>query len=265
MGVGASLLSQQLSQQLPIALTFALSGVFLWTRQSWSLGRSLEKSEPSSPWRIKKIERKVTQAVNVPAPVTLVTQVSKTAEELMRLGVRYGDQGSIDKAMVTFVESKAAFEDDNACETSCYAELLVQIAICYSMQGRKKEEMEKYQEAQKVFQKAKCTGTRGYAGLLKNMGIWFMEHDQMDEAMEKFQEAESRYVFANAAGSSNYAGLLTSMGKWLLNAGSEVEAMVKFKEAKIIYEALGQNNYQTEGVCLCECLFVWTFVRENRS
>ena len=245
MGVGASLLSQQ----LPIALTFALSGVFLWTRQSWSLGRSLEKSEPS-PWRIKKIERKVTQAVNVPAPVTLVTQVSKTAEELMRLGVRYGDQGSIDKALVTFVESKAAFEGDGACETSCYAELLVQIAICYSMQGRKKEE---------------CTGTRGYAGLLKNMGNWFMEHDQMDEAMEKFQEAESRYVFANAAGSSNYAGLLTSMGKWLLNAGSEVEAMVKFKEAKIIYEALGQNNYQTEGVCLCECLFVWTFVRENRS
>ena len=155
------------------------------------------------------------------------------------------------------MESKAAFEDDNACETSCYAELLVQIAICYSMQGRKKEEMEKYQEAQKVFQKTKCTGTRGYAGLLKNMGIWFMEHDQMDEAMEKFEEAESRYVFANAAGSSNYAGLLTSMGKWLLNAGSEVEAMVKFKEAKIIYEALGQNNYQTEGVCVCVsvCLF----------
>ena len=141
------------------------------------------------------------------------------------------------KAMGKFVEAKAAFEDDGACETSAYAELLVQIGICYSMQCKKKEEMEKYKEAQKVYQKAASTGTREYAGLLKNMGIWFMEHDQMSEAMEKFQEAESRYIFAKATGTCNYAGLLTSMGKWLLNSGSEVQAMAKFKEAKRIYEA----------------------------
>lgn len=238
MGLGASLLSKQLP-----ALTFVvsgLSGLFFWSRH---LGRlSLEEKwevwEPSPRRRRSKRISKEKER-NEKNEKNEKNVNPNTAEELMQMGVCYGDQGRMGKAMEKLVEAKAAFEDAGACETSRYAELLVQMAICYSIQGRKLEEMEKYQEAQKVYEKTGATGSREYAGLLKNMGIWLMEQNQFAQAMEKFQEAESRYIFAKAIGSSNYAGLLTSIGKCLLNSGisGSEQAMARFKEAKGIYEA----------------------------
>ena len=152
------------------------------------------------------------------------------------MGICYGDQGRMGKAMGKFIEAKAAFEDDGATQTAGYAKLLVQIGIWYGMQEQKLEEMEKYKEAQKVYRRA-AIGGREYAGLLKNMGIWFMEQQQMPEAMEKFQEAQSQYISSEATKSTNYAGLLTSMGKWLLQSGLREDAMEKFQAAKVIYEA----------------------------
>ena len=168
MGVGASLLKHSM-------VGVALSGVVWWA--GFGLRRSFlpavqeqaplirressVESDSRKSHRRKKKECKKSECV--------------TAEELMRMGICYGEQGRLGKAMGKFLEAKGAFEDERAMECAGYANLLAQIGIWYGMRHQKKEEMDKYLEAQRVYRKIGTSSSREYAGLLKNMGIWFME------------------------------------------------------------------------------------------
>ena len=170
MGVGASLLTRS------VAAGIALSGVW-WA--GYSLRRSLQSAKPH---QAPLIRRESSASVESDSRTSrrrrkkeLKKSESVTAEELMRMGICYGEQGRLGKAMGKFLEAKGAFEDERATECPGYANLLAQIGIWYGMQSRKREEMEKYTESQKVFRKIGTSASREYAGLLKNMGIWFME------------------------------------------------------------------------------------------
>ena len=204
MGVGASLLTPSVAVGIALSGIVWWGGLGMWGRLEFAgQDKAVLKRESSAESDLRTRRRKKREGKEGKEGKR---SESVTAEELMRMGVCYGEQGRFGKAMGKFLESKRAFEDDRATECPGYANLLAQMGIWYGMQNRKTEEMQKYTEAQKVYRKEDVSASREYAGLLKNMGIWYMEQGLLTEAMEKYKEAEAQYVSAGATRTTNYAG-----------------------------------------------------------
>ena len=150
MGVGASLLKHSM-------VGVALSGVVWWAgfglRRSFLPAvqeqaplirrESFVESDSRKSHRRKKKECKKSECV--------------TAEELMRMGICYGEQGRLGKAMGKFLEAKGAFEDERAMECAGYANLLAQIGIWYGMRHQKKRRWTS------TWRPKECTGRLGPA------------------------------------------------------------------------------------------------------
>ncbi|CAE7196732.1 unnamed protein product, partial [Symbiodinium pilosum] len=173
--IGASLLKHSVAKGLALSgVVLAGYGFLCRSLQSAKQEQPLIRRESSAESQSDTLSRSTRRRKRKEHKEPKKSE-SVTAEELMRMGICYGEQGRLGKAMGKFLEAKGAFEDERATECPGYANLLAQIGIWYGMQARKKEEMEKYTESQRVYRKIGISASREYAGLLKNMGIWYME------------------------------------------------------------------------------------------
>jgi len=170
------------------------------------------------------------------------TKSSDYAKLMSYIGIVYGSQGQLDRALECFLKDKSIEEMLGLQNTADYAKLMRYIGNVYWSKGQLDRALEYYLNSQSIVDNLGLQNTVNYAKIMMSIGLVYWSKGQLDRALEYYLIDKSIMDRLGLQHTADYAKLMNNIGIVYANKGQLDRTLEYFLNSQSIRDRLGLQN-----------------------